>query len=88
MTNIFQKDRHTISEFVGAVMAVDTPEDAKEFFGTAVAWREGKPPNPGYTPVSAVQADIGWCFGEGMAPERIKMWSEGPLWSLQAREEF
>ena len=76
MTDIFQHDRHTIGEFIRAVVVIDTPEDAKEFFEAAVVWRGNRPLSPGNTPVSAVQDDIGWCFGEGMYPERIKMWSE------------
>lgn len=55
----------TIGEFIAAVLAIDTADAARQFFETHVA--------AGMAP-EVLRKNIGWCFGEGMARERIAMW--------------
>jgi hypothetical protein len=68
-----------IGDFVGAVMAIETPENAKAFYEGLVLHVQAKIDagvwESACNAEEAARADIGWCFGEGMSPERIAMWS-------------
>jgi hypothetical protein len=71
--------RHNIGQFIRAVLAIDNPEDARKFYDSCLAWQIWMRTQPEYegskhTPEEVVRANIGWCFGEGMAQERINMW--------------
>ena len=66
---------HTIGEFVEAVFSVENEEDAREFyFGYLEYLRKLSELVGGAERIA--RGNIGWCFGEGMAPEKITMWSE------------
>lgn len=70
---------HTLGDFIRAVLAVDTPEHAKAFYAGCVAFIQDEI-NAGtwrsrHSAEDAARANIGWCFGEGMAPEKIAMWT-------------
>ena len=73
MNAIFEKDKHTIGEFVSAVLKIDNEKDAAEFAREYLQWlteRQG-----GFEPYDVMRSNIGWCFGEGMRQERIEMWN-------------
>lgn len=64
---------HSIGAFVSAVMEIDNPEDAAEFYAGSLSYYAAGGADD---PASVAKANIGWCFGEGMASERIAMWQE------------
>lgn len=73
-------EHHWIGDFIRAVLAIGTPEDARRFYEGHVAFIErqieaGTWTSPCTAEVGAC-VNIGWCFGEGMAPERIAMWQK------------
>lgn len=73
-------ERHTIGEFIAAVLAIDNAKEAREFFDGHVAWIQ-RSIDAGtwtstYSAEAAARANLGWCFGEGMAADRIRMWVE------------
>lgn len=65
----------TIGELISAVFSVKNKEDAKAFYKGYLEWLRGLPKLDG-EPEHIARRNIGWCFGEGMAPDKIKMWSE------------
>lgn len=69
---------NTIGNFVRAVLSIDNTEDAARFYRGCVAHVQDQIDQGEWqSSASAVQAansNIGWCFGEGMAGERIGMW--------------
>lgn len=67
------EDGYTIGELVSAVMRIDNENEAKAFYDGYVE-HLGKLPDLEHEPKRIAQSNIGWCFGEGMAPERIGMW--------------
>jgi hypothetical protein len=72
----------TIGAFVSAVLEIDNAVDAAEFHAGYLAFMRngmeaGLPGfDPRYDPIHVAKANIGWCFGEGMAPERMAMWRD------------
>jgi hypothetical protein len=64
---------HTIGDFIRAVLAVGDEAAARRFFDGYVAWLEAQP-NRTLPALDVARANVGWCFGEGMAPERCAMW--------------
>jgi hypothetical protein len=68
----------TIGDFVCEVMAIDNEVTAQKFFEAEVAlinaqilagtWKSRCSAEEG------ARANIGFCFGEGMASERVQMW--------------
>lgn len=65
--------RHTIGDLISAVMAIDNEADAQEFYQSYVEWLDQQPDRT--QPARFVaDANIGWCFGEGMSEERKAMW--------------
>lgn len=66
---------HTIGELMEAVFSVENEEDAREFYFGYLEYLRKLPKLQGGAERIA-RGNIGWCFGEGMAPEKIKMWSE------------
>ena len=65
---------HTIGALIGAVLQITTEADAQEFYhGYLAHQRQFKIAN--HTPEQVVRMNIGWCFGEGMPPDQIAMWS-------------
>ena len=65
---------HTIGEFISAVFTVENAEDAKEFYDGYLEYLHKQPDLEG-EPKRIARSNIGWCFGEGMVLEKIKMWS-------------
>lgn len=73
-----QTDVHTIGDLVRAILAIDNDEDAARLYRGHVEdiqtqMDDGKWEGQG-SAVDAAKSNIGWCYGEGMAPERIEMW--------------
>jgi hypothetical protein len=64
---------HTIGDFIRAVLAVEDEADARRFFDGYVAWLEAQP-DRALPALDVARANVGWCFGEGMSPERVAMW--------------
>lgn len=64
----------TIGELCGAIFGVDNDEDARRFFSGYAEWLSTVP-DLGGDPFSVARANIGWVYGEGLAPERIEMWT-------------
>ena len=63
---------------MSAIKSIGNYEDAREFYEGYATWNEAHKPSPDY-PYSGeeiAKANIGYCFGEGMASERIQMWRE------------
>lgn len=68
-------DRHTIGDFISAVLAVDNEQDAAAFYDGYVAFLEVAPDRT--EPADSVaRANIGWCFGEGMTSDRVQIWRQ------------
>lgn len=69
---------HTIGDLMGAIFAIDNPEDALCFYESYIAWMETLPAedrSEQYTTAQVARSNIGWCFGEGMDSDRIAMWN-------------
>lgn len=69
--------QHTIGDFTRAVMAIASDQDARLFYDGYLRYLDLLPAekrSQRYTPEEVAKGNIGWCFGEGMAPERIAMW--------------
>lgn len=70
--------RHTIGDFVRTVLAIDNEQDAKSFYDWQVQWVQGQIDNGTWksdtTAEQAAKMNIGWCYGEGMSPDRVQMW--------------
>jgi hypothetical protein len=74
--------KHTIGDFVRAVLAIENVDDARRFYLGCVAhiqaqidagtWQSGTTANA----EEGARSNIGWCYGEGMSPERCRMWVE------------
>jgi hypothetical protein len=64
---------HTIGDFIRAVLTVEDEADARRFFDGYVAWLESQPERT-LPALDVARANVGWCFGEGMTPERVAMW--------------
>jgi hypothetical protein len=65
--------RHTIGDFIRAVMAVTDEANAAKFYEGYLAYLEARPDRE--QPAEEVaKSNIGWCFGEGMKPEHRTMW--------------
>lgn len=68
----------TIGHLMGAIFAVADMETARDFKKSYIEWQTAHHNDAGpqkYTPSQIVELNIGWCFGDDMDPERIKMWS-------------
>ena len=66
---------HSIGELIRAVFSIYTKEDALSFYEGYVKYLEKFPENKDKAGQIA-RSNIGWCFGEGMKPDLIRMWSE------------
>lgn len=60
-------------DFITAVLAIDDTDDARRFRDgyLEIMAADGVSPERAQELASA---NIGWCYGEGMAPERVVMW--------------
>lgn len=65
--------QHTIGDLIRAVLAIDDAGRMRDFHAGYVAWLAGQAGCA--DPAAVARANIGWCFGEGMAPARIALWS-------------
>ncbi len=67
--------KHTIGQFIEAVMSISDPIEALLFYQGYLQWLETQ--DTSEHPVEYVaKVNIGWCFGEGMSPRRVEMWSK------------
>jgi hypothetical protein len=82
----------TIEHFVNAVLRIDNVDDATKFYFGCVdyvqqqidegVWESSS------NAIESTEANIGWCFGEGMSQDRMKMWRKvsntiaHPLWPV------
>ena len=76
---VIEEGRHTIGEFIGAVLGITSKRDAKEFYEGYLIYLANHPAedNPReLTTKEIALSNIGWCFGEGMNPKYIEMWSK------------
>ena len=69
---------HTIGDLIQAVLEIDNEADMALFYQGAVEdtqdqMTQGKWQGQG-TAQDTARSNIGWCYGEGMDPERIAMW--------------
>ena len=66
----------TSGDFIRAVLYIDNAEDAKAFYDGYLELMSEltDEQKDGYTPEQLAKLNIGWCFGEGMKTERVKMW--------------
>lgn len=67
-------DGHTIGQFINAVFQISNEHDAARFYRGHVEWLNGRE-DLNQSPETVAKANIGWCYGEGMAAERQEMWS-------------
>ena len=65
---------YTIGAFVSAVMKIENPSDAKDFWDGYLIHQTAA--SPDLDARDTCRSNIGWCFGEGMANERKQMWIE------------
>ena len=71
-------DGHTVGQLISAIMRMKTALEIKEFGDGYRAYLEALPIEKRAAPVDELlKQNIGWCFGEGMAPEIVRMWQEG-----------
>lgn len=70
------KELYTIGEFVSAVFSITNESDALEFYKGYLLYQQSHPDreSSNFTDEQATKQNIGWCFGEGMDPEKIEMW--------------
>lgn len=65
---------HTIGAFVTAVMKIDNDAEARLFFDGYLEWMREHIENKSLDPREVCRLNVGWCFGEGMATDRVQMW--------------
>lgn len=69
-----ENGKHTIGDFMRAVLAIENDDDARRFYRGCVHFHATHGVDAPYTPWSVTKANIGWCYGEGMSEERRTMW--------------
>jgi hypothetical protein len=71
-------DKFTIGEFIRTVLGITNESDASDFYEWYLDWVNRQIAagdwKSDYSAERGAKENIGWCFGEGMAPERIQMW--------------
>ncbi len=71
------ESRHTIGQLIRAVLAISNEADAKLFYDGYLEWMtDHLEADSQYTPEQVAKANVGWCFGEGMAKDKVKMWRD------------
>ena len=65
----------TIGELAGAVLSIASPRVAVKFYEGYLEYLQIRGKSRGRAEEIA-RSNIGWCFGEGMAPSRVEMWVE------------
>ena len=72
------KDDFSTGALISAVMSIGDAEQATAFYEGYVEWTrdyQAAHPEVSQSPVTeVVRSNIGWCFGEGMDPQRVEMW--------------
>lgn len=70
----------TIGDFISECLSIDNERDAKAFFKNQKAYVQHQIDERTWESKNnaeeATRMNIGFCFGEGMAPERIAMWKK------------
>jgi hypothetical protein len=68
--------KHHIGDFIGAVLRIDNEFDMARFYSGYLDYLSGfSESERSGSPEMVARFNIGWCFGEGMAADRIVMWS-------------
>lgn len=69
--------QHTIGEFISAVFSITNEQDAREFYEGYLLYLENLPDKEpsNFTDEQIAKRNIGWCFGEGIKPNMVTMWS-------------
>jgi hypothetical protein len=75
MNPIFEKEVHTIGDFIRAVLSIGNKEEAAEFYQDLLQYIS-RQKELSDTPENIAKANIGWCFGEGMSEDRRAIWRE------------
>ena len=70
-----EESGHTIGDFVRATMKIEDEETSKAFYEGCVEFYMDLGNSETYAEEVA-RSNIGWCFGEGMKPELIALWSK------------
>jgi len=65
----------SVGAFITDVLAIKSEDDARAFFDVYVEYLRGELNEPSEA-VDTARKNIGWCFGEGMAPEMRAMWRD------------
>jgi hypothetical protein len=63
----------TMGDMMDAIWSVEDEEDMRPFFNSYVEYLKSRPDCD--DPEGVARANIGWMFGEGMAQDRINMWT-------------
>lgn len=66
------KGDYTVGAFVSAIMKINNPAEAQEFWDGYLDYQTNAVPDRDAAAVC--RSNIGWCFGEGMSDERKQMW--------------
>lgn len=74
--NVFESEKMTVGEFVNAVCSIHDEELAKAFVERYTEYLNAHPPENGARTEDLIKFNVGWCFGEGMAPEDKAMWNK------------
>lgn len=64
----------TIGHLIRAIMSVQSAVDAKQFYDEYVAYLRTTPDLDPRGAEYVANVNVGWCFGEGMADEKRRMW--------------
>ncbi len=70
--------QHTIGEFISAVFSITNEKDALDFYKGYLLHLQNlseDKKSSNFTEEQVAKQNIGWCFGEGMDPSMITMWS-------------
>lgn len=66
--------QYTIGHLIRAIMGIHNPETAKSFRNDYIENLKSVPDLDRRGPVYVADANIGWCFGEGMSESDRSMW--------------
>jgi len=73
---IRQEGGHNIGDFIRAVLKINDEDTARQFYEGEVDYLNNQPDLSPIGAEAVARANIGFCFGEGMNPEQIKMWNQ------------
>jgi hypothetical protein len=75
--DISELTKFTMGDCVQAIMAIDSINSARSFYEGYVEWLLDNAEFESQSDAERVaKSNIGFCYGEGMSPDRIAMWKE------------